>query len=82
MQVDHLRRPAVQLADADLGGDPGQGGKAFRVIRPILAIGPKVDIAGAVIKARRIKDQQVETLHLCRQQSRLAAEQVGGRPDL
>ncbi|CCC96390.1 protein of unknown function [Azospirillum baldaniorum] len=60
---------------------PGQGGEAFRVVRPVLAVRPQIGVAGPVVERRRVQHiGQHPVRHAADPQRRRgAAGQIGER---
>ena len=76
MRMEDGGRERRNGAAADVGRGEGQRGEAPPVVRPVLAVGAEIGIAGAVEEVRRVEDDEVETGRLARDERRGAAEEI------
>ena len=75
MAMQDIGPPPIQTLARDAGGHPRQGGKALRIVG-IIALGVRIWPAIAVIKMRRIQQQQIQPRHLPRHHTGRSAKQI------
>ena len=77
MDVNDVRLKFLDQLLTDICSRPAEGGEALGVVRPVLAVGSGIGVAGTVEQMRCIEREHVEALGRAGQKRGRAAEQIG-----
>ena len=77
VRVDNMRLEVTRHATAYRGSALGERGETHSVVRPILAVGPRIRPARTSVEMRCVENKEVHTGCLHRKQSRRGAMEVG-----